>query len=80
MSAITKEGIEVQVGQVWRDLDKRLSRTVVVEHVDDKNGIAHVRSSNGARSRIAIKRMHKYAQGFALVTPIDTARLGGEKV
>lgn len=68
MSAVTKEGIQVQVGQVWRDLDKRIKRTVIVERVDEKNGLAHVISSNGARSRISIKRMRKYGQGFELVS------------
>lgn len=77
MSAITKEGIEVQVDQVWRDLDKRLNRTIVVERVDSHKGIAHVLSSKGARSRIAIKRMHKYAQGFELV---GAAAASGEGV
>lgn len=62
----TREGIEVKPGQVWRDLDKRVKRTVTVERVD--NGRAYVTSSNGAKSQIAIKRMHKTATGFALVS------------
>ena len=62
----TREGIEVKPGQVWRDLDKRVNRTVTVERVD--NGTAHVVSTNGAKSRIAIKRMHKHGRGFALVS------------
>lgn len=66
--AVTREGITVQAGQVWRDLDKRIDRTVTVERVDAENGIAHVLSSSGARSKVSIKRMHKHGQGFALVS------------
>lgn len=65
---VTKEGVEVKPGQVWRDLDKRVNRKVTVERVSD--GRAYVVSSNGARSQIAIKRMHKHAQGFALVSEV----------
>ena len=64
---ITKEGVQVREGQVWRDLDKRVKRTVKVERVDAVNGIAHVVSTNGAKSKIRIKRMHKHGQGFSLV-------------
>lgn len=62
---ITKEGIEVKVGQVWRDLDKRMQRTVTVERV--ANGFAYVLSSSGSRSRISLMRMHKHATGFSLI-------------
>ncbi len=64
---ITKEGVQVREGQVWKDLDKRVKRTVKVERVDALNGIAHVVSTNGAKSKISIKRMHKHGQGFSLV-------------
>ena len=55
---ITKDGIEVAAGQVWRDLDKRMrGRTVVVEFVCVGNEACKVK---GARStQLAIKRMHK---------------------
>lgn len=64
---ITKEGVQVREGQVWKDLDKRVKRTVKVERVDALNGIAHVVSTNGAKSKISIKRMYKHGQGFSLV-------------
>ncbi len=69
MSALTREGIEVKVGQVWRDLDKRVKRTVTVQsvHTDATHPYAIVKSSFGPVSRIRIDRMHKHAQGFALV-------------
>lgn len=64
---VTKEGIEVKPGQVWRDCDKRVKRTVVVKRVE--GGFAHVVSEPyGSKSRIAIKRMHKHAQGFVLLS------------
>ena len=72
MSAVTKDGVVVKVGQVWRDLDKRTRRTVTVERIIERPAghgwHAEVISSNGARSRIAIKRMHRHGQGFALVS------------
>ena len=70
MAAMTREGIEVKAGQVWRDLDRRVKRTVTVTcvHPDaSPNPYAEVVSSYGAKSRIRIDRMHKHAQGFALV-------------
>lgn len=71
MSAVTREGITVQVGQVWRDLDKRMKRTVTVVEVHPEakpHAYALVRSSSGPTSRVRISRMHKYGQGFALVS------------
>lgn len=64
---VTRENIIVKPGQVWRDLDKRVKRTVTVESVSA--GVAKVISTNGARSRIRVSRMHKHGQGFELVTP-----------
>ena len=71
MSDVTKEGVKVEAGQVWRDLDQT-NRTVTVESVD--GGFAYVRSSPNSmgrqtRSRISIKRMHNHGTGFALVSP-----------
>lgn len=67
---VTREGITVRVGQVWRDLDKRMKRTVTVEDVVQASPApyAFVRSSAGVASRIRITRMHKHGQGFALVS------------
>lgn len=64
---VTREGIEVKPGQVWRDLDYRQdnARRVTVERVE--NGVAYVKSNRGATSRVAVKRMHKHATGYALV-------------
>lgn len=65
MSALTKEGIEVKAGQVWRDLDHWNKRTVTVLRVEGR--FAYVESNRGTKSRIQIARMHPHAKGFALV-------------
>lgn len=65
--SVTREGIKVEVGQVWRDLDVRMySRRVTVESVDAEAGTALVRNSAGRKSKLSIKRMHNHGQGFAL--------------
>lgn len=63
---ITKEGIEVKAGQVWRDLDKRMKgRTVTV--IFATAGVARVK---GARTtELAIRRMHRHSTGWELVSP-----------
>lgn len=62
---ITKEGIEVKAGQVWRDLDKRMKgRTVTV--IFAVAGVARVK---GARTtELAVKRMHRHSTGWELVS------------
>jgi len=70
VSAITKEGIEVFPGQLWRDLDKRMDgRTLEVWLVN--GGYAFMKRRNGAgkMTKIAISRMHKSSTGWALVQP-----------
>lgn len=61
---VTKDGIEVKPGQVWRDLDKRMNgRTVVVLSVYE--GRAKVQ---GARMTVlSIKRMYRHATGWEFV-------------
>lgn len=56
---ITKKGIQVRAGQVWRDLDKRMrDRLVTITRVDDLNGLAHYQAKT-AKSRLRINRMHE---------------------
>lgn len=65
----TKDGIEVKVGQLWRDLDKRMNNRIVKIY-EVRNGFAFVkrRDKRGVRmSRISVKRMHNHSTGFALV-------------
>lgn len=71
---ITKDGIEVRVGQVWRDLDVRMNgRTRKV--IEVKNGKAVMQSPlqpSGMKTKVSIKRMHKSSTGWELVS--DVAR------
>ena len=68
---ITPEGIEVKVGQQWRDLDKRMKgRIRQVIQID--NGKASMRTPYsgrliGAITRVAIRRMKKGSTGWELV-------------
>lgn len=66
-AAVTKEGITVHAGQIWRDLDKRMTRTVKVLAVDVATGKAEVENqSTGQRTKLSVRRMHKGATGWAL--------------
>lgn len=67
---ITREGIEVRRGQVWRDLDKRMG--------DRKCRIGKVQAGRaemfvlvdgqaGKRTFVSVNRMHKHSTGWALV-------------
>lgn len=76
MSALTREGVTVRAGQVWKDLDKRFPRTCIVTGVIVTHGIAVALMTRndrapGARAvntRVRIDRMHKSATGWALVS------------
>jgi hypothetical protein len=67
---ITKEGIEVKEGQVWRDLDKRMKgRTVTVLFA-----VAGVARVKGARTtELAVSRMHRHSTGWELVSDAPTS-------
>ena len=61
---VTKEGIRVEVGQVWQDLDKRMThRRLEITRVSD--GFAYFEKPR--KGRVSISRMHKHATGFSLV-------------
>lgn len=65
----TKEGIEVQVGQVWQDLDKRMAgrqRTVIAVR-DGKAHMGGAPNSGVVVTKISIARMHKSSTGWKLV-------------
>jgi hypothetical protein len=69
-SNYTKEGIEVRRGQLWRDLDKRMTgRVCRVGRVI--NGKAEmftmVNGQAGKRTMVSISRMHKTSTGWQLV-------------
>lgn len=69
---VTKAGIRVAVGQVWRDLDKRMGDRVrkVVAIVDPVNGKVRMEATTG-RGRfptvVSVRRMHKHGRGWELV-------------
>jgi hypothetical protein len=86
---ITKEGIEVEAGQVWRDLDKRLDgRCCKVRRVSFGRATM-VRCTQFGRELgdretvVAVRRMHTGSTGWELVTPYqrpDGIRVGDEVV
>lgn len=62
---LTKEGVEVKVGQVWQNLDKRMAgRKRIVIAVQD--GKAHM--DGVPKTKVSIRRMHKSSTGWALVS------------
>lgn len=55
---VTREGVLVEVGQTWRDLDKRSrGRMVKITRVDNYNGLAHYEQP--VKNRLRIDRMHR---------------------
>lgn len=70
---ITKEGIEVKPGQIWKDLDKRIGdrQREIVRVENGKATIGRIGFSNAAqdsfRTKVSISRMHKSTTGWALV-------------
>lgn len=68
---ITKEGIEVKPGQVWKDLDKRMTgRQCMVMAVDGgKAKMQHYAYGRlGSKTTVSIKRMHNHNTGWQLVS------------
>lgn len=72
MSGVTKDGVEVRVGQVWKDLDKRMGnrqcRVVAVEN--GKAKMQSIHSEQVPSTRVSICRMHKISTGWALVKDV----------
>lgn len=67
---VTKEGIEVKRGQVWRDLDKRMTgRLCRVGRVEGGRAqmFVLVNGQSGKCTFVSIKRMYKSSTGWALV-------------
>jgi hypothetical protein len=65
----TKEGIEVRIGQVWEDLDKRMRnrqrRVYAIE--GEKAVMGRVDRDTGMKTKVSISRMHKNSTGWKLV-------------
>lgn len=65
----TKDGIEVQVGQVWRDLDSRMTgRKVRVLAITETKARVQSISMHGGKTWISIRRMHRHSTGWELET------------
>lgn len=77
---VTRDGVEVKPGQVWRDLDKRMDgRRVQVVEVTNGKAVVVGLSGNGAvnpfsKSRISVARMHRSSTGWELVSRTPTPR------
>ena len=70
MDNVTKEGIEVKRGQVWRDLDKRMTgRICRVGRVEGGRAqmFTMVNGQAGNSTVVSIRRMYKHSTGWALV-------------
>lgn len=67
---VTKEGIEVKPGQVWKDLDKRQEgrQCKVMAIENGKAKMQHyARGRLGSKTTVSIRRMHKHSTGWELV-------------
>ncbi|MGU7773747.1 hypothetical protein ACV229_26635 [Burkholderia sp. MR1-5-21] len=64
---VTKDGIEVKPGQVWRDLDKRSrGRTRRVLSIEDGKAVFE----GPPKTKVSIARMHRHSTGWALVSDV----------
>lgn len=55
---ITPEGVQVEVGQEWIDLDRRMNRrTIKITRVDDYNGLAYYEKP--VKNRVRIDRLRR---------------------
>lgn len=64
----TKDGVEVKIGQVWRDCDKRSSyRQVIVVGMDTEKQKAQM-SYHGRLSWVSVRRMYRHSTGYELVS------------
>ncbi len=74
---VTKEGIEVLPGQVWRDLDKRMNgrRCKVVSVEFGKAVMCSIYGSGAVTTRVSVRRMHKGSTGWELETKCREKKL-----
>lgn len=64
------EPIEVKVGQIWEDCDKRMAgRRLKVVRIEDGYAICSVNLSSTRVTSIRLDRMRPTATGFRLVQP-----------
>jgi len=67
---ITKDGIKVEIGQMWRDLDKRMSgrirKVVALSYALNKARMQHPENEKLA-TWVSVRRMHKHSTGWQLI-------------
>lgn len=74
---MTKEGVEIKRGQVWRDLDKRTSyRHVRVISIADGKVTAQDCNADGygvthRTTKLSVSRMHNHSTGWVLVRDVS---------
>jgi len=71
ITTVTRDGIEVKPGQIWRDCDKRCpKRILIVDRVEPgyafMRGMQHGHLRYGRQVRVSISRMHPHSTGFEL--------------
>lgn len=60
-----QKGIQVKVGQVWKEVDKRFERYVNVIGIDEQNGIVTIKTSK--KTKANIKRFNGKSGGYEFV-------------
>jgi len=69
--ATTRDGIEVKVGQVWRDLDKRMSnrqrKVIAISEDGTKVQMKHPHLESSRAVWVSVSRMYRHATGWELV-------------
>ncbi len=67
----TKDGIKVEIGQIWRDCDERMAggnRRCRVVALNPAMGKAQMENIHGPfKTWVSVRRMHKHSTGWELV-------------
>ena len=70
MNDVTKDGIRVEVGQCWQDLDKRMKNRVrqVAEVKDGRARMRHPTLTQMPHTWVSVRRMHRHSTGWVLAS------------
>lgn len=75
MALKNKHGVEIKVGQKWRDCDKRFSdRVCEVVGVDEAAGTVELLGPRNRITKVKASRMHKSSTGYELLMDIKVHR------
>jgi hypothetical protein len=71
-SLVTRDGIRVEIGQVWRDCDQRMSdggRRCRVVELNPHMGKAKMQNIHGPvpATWVSVRRMYKHSTGWEIV-------------